>query len=175
MLTQLKICYNFFSELSLKPEICNGGYSVSSCELLFFCIILEISLEFFQIQHVSYYHHIAQIPSLLLLKITFLPLLPLVTMCARALLKHMHVPHHIAQQGKVWRIKGGNTMIAAHLGHMSLDRRHATHICVSCRLVFTLFSSGVPHLSFRFTRGLRCMRICTVRVASGIGIVGRIP
>ena len=36
MLTQLKIRYNFFSELGLKPEICNGGYSVSSCELLFF-------------------------------------------------------------------------------------------------------------------------------------------
>ena len=49
-----------------------------------------------------------------------------------------HVPHHIDQGGKVRRIEGGDTMMAAHLGNASLNRRDATHIRVSCRLAFKL-------------------------------------
>ena len=48
----------------------------------------------------------------------------------KAVAKH-HVPQHIDQWGKIRRIDGGDTMIAALLGRASLDRRDATHVHVS--------------------------------------------
>ena len=42
----------------------------------------------------------------------------------------LHVPHEIEQWGKVRRIDGGDTMVAALLGRSHLDRRDASHIRV---------------------------------------------
>ena len=41
------------------------------------------------------------------------------------------IPKQIDQWGKVRRIDGGDTMVAALIGRHSLDRRDATHIRVS--------------------------------------------
>ena len=49
-----------------------------------------------------------------------------------------HVPQHVDQWGKIRRIDGGDTMIAALLGRASLDRRDATHIRVSCNRLFNV-------------------------------------
>ena len=134
MLTQLKMRYNLYSELSLQPQRSGEKHqSVPSCK----SHIQIVTKEFVTV---------STDPTCVLLAPRYVETLSSITKdrisaalatrysVHKSIAKH-HVPNDVAQWGKVRRVDGGNTMVAAFLGNASLDRGDATHIRV-CKYIF---------------------------------------